>query len=382
MNILFNNDAMYSFQLGGELIAASELTFGQPLLLLDYAVRKVSVEMPIKQTRQIIKALPYAIEEQLANDVESNHVVYLGKKGAVVSASIISHNHMQSLIEQYNPSSVYDFAQLIPAKENTIRVAIFGHVACIMSDLNQGISMPASMLLTLIEREMSVNSEQLSIEIFAQESDQELLVAQLIHLTNSITQFPFADLLPQINSQLSHSKHLNLLTGQYAKKIESKKTNLGKFRFPLTVAVSLFALSISLNWMQSNSLNAQASAILQSSKGFYSTLFPEDNPSRMKRSFNEYIKSSNNKTSSGTQSFSSLLGAVSATIVKNSALSIDAIRFANNKQTLEINLTANTIAELDMLKKQLSEINLTTEIASANQDGAKIKGVIKVSHNG
>lgn len=373
---------IYNWLSDGEVVGCDAPKSGEPLLLISSDVRYISVDMPIKQTRQIIKALPFAIEEQIANDVEMNHIVYLGKQGTAATALLIQHARLQSIVEKYNPVNLYDFAQLLPAKENTIVIAILDELACIMSSNGQGLTTPTAILPTIIERELQANTDLNEIRLYSKEQDQELVMAQLLGLVSNVVQMPISELRDHIAKKVSIQKNLNILTDQYAQKPKSKSNHFAKFKFPFAVASSIFIISILINWLQANSFNSQADAILQSSKVFYSSIFPDDNTSRMKKSFGEYLKETSGNTTTNTQTFSSLLGTISNVISKDNSLLIDSVRYASNKGALEINLTAVSIAQLDKLKKQLNEINLTTEIASANQDGDKIKGVIKVSNNG
>lgn len=382
MNILLNNEKLYCWLEDGELTSCDAASSDLPLLLISNDIRRISVDMPIKQTRQIIKALPFAIEEQIANDVEMNHLVFQGRQGTTATALIIKHTRLQEIIEKYSPASVYDFAQLLPRKENTIVIAIIDNMACIMCEGHQGVTIPTTLLPMIMERELRAHTQQTEIELYTDSHTQELVVAQLMGLVSDVIQKPLSDLKEQVLRKYNDNKLLNLLTDQYAQKVKSKTNHLVKFKFPAAVAASLFFISLSINWMQASSFNAQADAVLQSSKSFYATLFPEDNVSRMKKSFGEYMKDVSGGETNTNQSFSNLLGSISSIASKEGGYSIDSVRYTNSKGALEINLTTGSIAQLDKLKKQLNELSLTTEIASANQEGDKIKGVIKVSKNG
>ena len=49
---------------------------------------------------------------------------------------------------------------------------------------------------------------------------------------------------------------------------------------------------------------------------------------------------------------------------------------------LEASLICKTVNQLDQLKNALAKKGLSVDIASANQSGNSVKGVIKVSSNG
>jgi len=118
------------------------------------------------------------------------------------------------------------------------------------------------------------------------------------------------------------------------------------------------------------------------SKQYYQTLFPDETVRRgLKRMFNDKLETAS-PDSQSSAGFTQILANASSQIRKNKDAQMQSVRFAANKGVLEISLLTNNIAQLDSIKQQLEKHGLTVEIASANNDGKRIKGLLKVSNNG
>ena len=106
-------------------------------LFIGGSINVINTPMPIKQARQIIKALPFALEEQLANDVENNHLHFIGRKDGKAYALTLSHDIMKSTVDRYAPSKLYFMPLLLPVIADTISVLVIEGYACVrINDLN------------------------------------------------------------------------------------------------------------------------------------------------------------------------------------------------------------------------------------------------------
>ena len=125
----------------------------------------------------------------------------------------------------------------------------------------------------------------------------------------------------------------------------------------------------------------KADAVEQASKNYYEQLFPGESAGYgMKRIFRQ--KLDEGELVQSGESFTRLLSGIGNSIVAASSLELLGLRYNQSKATIEVELTAPSIAELDKLKKALEQQSYTVEIAAANNQGGKIKGLLKVKKNG
>ncbi len=350
------------------------------ILLLGPLCNVVNTPMPIKQARQIIKALPFALEEQLANEVENNHLLYIGRSNGNAHALTIQHSAIAQIIEAHQPDKLYFLPMLLPWEEGEISALIINGYACIRFDEHSAFSVPSELLPLTLEKCLNPEEEKSSINICYAQQKNELLDLQLENLGLEVKPQDYAKYLTHIKTQsLNHSS--NLLSGDYKIKIVAENKPQSKFKPLITLAASLVILMMSINFISASQQNTLASKIQSASKDFYVTLFPDERVRGLKRQFAEKLETGSN-TSNGSVQFTQIL-AKSAREIKNSPDSeIQSIRFTSKKGVLEISVLTKNVAQLDAIKQKLEQQNLNVEIASANNDGKKTKGLLKVSYNG
>ncbi|WP_028116518.1 type II secretion system protein GspL [Ferrimonas senticii] len=79
------------------LASLKERAGGRPVeVLVDAsAIRFCSVTLPAKAARQALKALPFMLEEQLADDVEQLHFVTGARQGGQQPVAVVAHHQLQ-----------------------------------------------------------------------------------------------------------------------------------------------------------------------------------------------------------------------------------------------------------------------------------------------
>jgi len=336
--------------------------------------------MPIKQARQIVKALPFALEEQLASDIETNHLHYIGRKNNQAYALTIQHNIIKNTIEQYAPNKLYFLPMLLPIAQDHISILIIEGHACVRIDEHTAFSAPVDFLPLALEKHLSQNENQKNITIAYANEKPDLLELQLENLGLLIEQQEFSNVLQHIQSQILISSQ-NLLTGQYQLKVSDDEKTLSKFNSLITLAACLFALVIGINSITASQQNNLAGLVKTASKDFYLKLFPGERVRGIRRQFSEKLDT-DTSAGQGSAGFTQILAKAAGEIRKSKNAEIHAVRFTAKKGNLEISVITENIAQLDGIKKKLEQQNLKVEIASANNDGKRIKGLLKVSQNG
>lgn len=99
------------------------------LLLPATEVLLLELNLPISSHRQLNKALPYALEDYLANDVETYHWVWSKQPGDKVAIAAIAHQKLASRLRCFNEAGiklqgVYAETLFVPIHENTVSVVL------------------------------------------------------------------------------------------------------------------------------------------------------------------------------------------------------------------------------------------------------------------
>lgn len=362
-------------------IHAAELNEGEALdaLILNGPICQVlSAQMPVKQSRQIIKALPFALEEQLANEIDHNHIQFLGREGTQAHALVCDIHIMETLIQQFNPDKLLYLPLLLPQIEQGICVCILDGMASIRYSTYGAMNITAE-LLTLALEKLKIK-EDMIVEFYDLDDQHNLLPLEIENLGYEVQQPERKELINHIE-KASIGYQWNLLTGAYAKKKAPVKTKQSKLKSPLSIAAALIISVFFIQLIQMKQYQQMTELVKDASKSFYVTLFPGENVRSIRRQFRDKLEESGSGpvTSAG---FISILAAATKDISTNSNIEWDAVRFTRQKNELEVNVIVDNIAQLDSIKQKMTSNGLLVDIASATNTGKRIKGVLKVSKNG
>ena len=99
------------------------------LLLPASDVLLLEIDLPVKSNHQLKKALPFALEEWLADDVETYHIVYYRQPNDKIEVAIINAEKLKIIIAACNAAGIqltgiYSEVLGLPYQENTLSVLI------------------------------------------------------------------------------------------------------------------------------------------------------------------------------------------------------------------------------------------------------------------
>lgn len=231
--------------------------------------------------------------------------------------------------------------------------------------------------------ELKDHTEKNSLTLYQLDEDaesNELVIAQLQGLDLAITS---GDLLEVTQLILSEKPNLNLLTGEYKRRANKKQTSLTKLKLPAYLIAASLLVGLTITTLETSMINKQTEGVQAASIEFYKKLFPGERvrPKLMKRQFNDTLKQTGSSNGSSL-GFSDLLAKTALETKKLKDITFESIKYNSKNKSIELSLTCKSVAQLDKLKDQLTSKGLLVDIASANQSGSQVKGVLKVSHNG
>lgn len=376
-HLLIDSHNSQTIQLNGNEISNSETAdFMQRAYLIDGYCNIVNADMPIKQVRQIKKALPFALEEQLASEIEDNHLHFLGKNGSTTYAAVISHVLMERIkLDHTELTELYFLPLCLPMFNDGTTILLLKGQALIRFGEFEACSVPLPLLIPALEKH-----EVKAISLIQDDADYGLVRSQMESHSYDIKDIP----LTTLSDHLKNKQENNLLSGQYQVVVKQVAGKSNKLKLPLALAASIFCVSLGLNWLQSAQYGQMAQQVQQASKSFYKSLFPDERIRGIRRQFRDKLEEAGGgNASAGAVSFTNLLAATGQAIRKEKDLALESIRYNQKKSQAEFEILATSIEQLDKLKQNLEQSSFKVEIASANNvANSKVKGVIKVSQNG
>jgi len=372
--------------------AASQLTDNVDVIVIlpgELAILNC-VQSPARNQRQALQALPFVVEEQLADDIEKVHLS-IGSRRAdghwpvlVVDLAIMAS--LMDCSEQANLrlKAVYIDAQILPVNEGHLSILMHGDR--VLFHAMQAVAVfdraSAASMIHFLLGEAVVNHVQIRFQ--ADDEEQALLAQQLATEFSALGETQVA--MEEIEKPLLASiifpapvSAINLLQGRFTVRQPS-----GKFPWwKIAAAVFLFAwlgqlsIQIGSGWY----FNYQADILEKSAEDQYRKLFPDAKHVSSPRKRLESRLAEGANAGGGENTFAKLFsGSVQAlnSLPDHAGLTIEELRYESEQGQLEFELKAKSIDQLDQFKQALGKLGLSGKISSANDSDGGINGRMQI----
>ncbi len=355
------------------------------LLIPSEDVLLTSAVVPSRQYRQIVQAVPYVVEEQLAMDIEDCFFAIGGRTAAgSVEVVVVADEKLAGWINRarllgVKPRAVYAELTLLPA-ENRVHVLIDGDRAHFRWGVGQGLLVdPKDLPLAL---SLISGSERDHVTIHGQASQLASIELQMSEINAAEAEQPVVDTLdvpPMVwlarNLRWADkTQSINLLQGKY--KVEN--SSAGQNSVWRSVAMlSLIALVIHLSSLlgQGFYLKSQAEEFGRAAESLYAETFPSD------RNVRDYRKRWNahlGRGDSGSDNDFLRLFALSAEGLASAGLTLNNVNFNESRGDLVLQVTAPRSEDLVQYIQKLATTGLAAEIGTISQEDGAVRGSIKV----
>jgi general secretion pathway protein L len=343
----------------------------KPILLLPATdVLLFTVDLPVSQ-RQIARALPYAIEDGLADDVETYHLAWQKLPDGQVAVAAIGHDVMAGLLQMcqdagLNLSAVYAEALFLPYQSDEVSVLLDGDYAAVRYGECQGGGCEQDFLPLFLEK-IQMGQDSSAVRIFSQHpvtrinpAETELIDDPLLWLAANLPPKPL----------------LNLLTGHY------QPRHARSFRWHHGLPTAAFLL-LTVLWQYGTVLNRywDTEKQLQNLEADNKALFQQTFPN-LKRIVNIKTQAEQElialrKHNAGGSGFLRLLYPSGEWLAQHPEVQLQAVEFSN--AVLGLKLTASDSAPIEAFKQSLHDAHgLVVQIVSADPDNNGITARIDI----
>lgn len=392
-----------------EIIASGELQDAQQLseLTSKAAQRQVQIfvpacdvllkrlKVPAKSNKAMRLAVPYMLEDSLAEEVEQLFFAYAelanDSDGNNCFTAIVAHNQMQQWLSwladaEIETKSILPDVLAMPINDNGWSAIALGNSVQQQVIVRQGLWQGFA---------LDTSAWQLQCQVFAhqQEADEaEALEQQTCieiqaysPLANSeqLSVSAMPEELPlalMAQSQSSKLNRFNLLQGQY--KIKESRSHTGQ-QWLWVAGVAMFALLLSLGHksVQLWNLNAEQESVKQAIVASYKKVFPKTKRVRVST-----IKSQLNRELallggvSDGQGFLAMLAKVQPAFAKVPALKPETVKFDGKRQELRIQAIAKDYQAFEQFSVALVAANLTVKQGSQSNQGEQVTGSFSISN--
>jgi len=387
---------------GDPIMAAGAAGDNKVVALVPGAsVLRTSADIPVRGTSKVLQALPFAMEENLATDVDELHFA-AGKRDANgrLPIAVVERLEMEAWLELLavagiEPVSMYSDSDAVGAVPNTTTLFVEidsltlrdadGSVA--VTDLD---SAAATLELWFRSRDADEDEEAPKLpvnmlvyvteEAHANPATGELISSLQPRVASLDLRVLGDGALPRLASQIVSQPGINLLQGRYA-----PRSNLTVYWPAWRVAAILlagFAVTIiGAKILEISSLRQQAANLDTAIEQGIRYTFPEVREVRDARALlQSKLRALGRGTSGGSSTeFLDTLQVV-ATAVTGAEVAGAKLETVNYRSgVMELRVLAPNVEALDSIQKQIAKAGtLEAEIQSANPEGTQVRGRIQI----
>jgi general secretion pathway protein L len=387
----------------GTLAEAQQAAAGRKVKALVPAVSvlRTDVDIPIRSAAKLAKALPFAMEEQLAEDVDNLHFA-ISKSGpdGRVPVAIARRSLMDAWRERFAAAEIkvtglYSEGDALGDIPGTTILFIEPDYATLrqvdgavaISDLD-GLDALADLWLAAQRGAEDETTEPVNLLVYMTADvlvAAEPFLAQIEPAVDTLEVKLLSDgALPRMASQIAVNPGINLLQGDYA-----PGSNLAAYwpawKVSAIVLLCLIGTIIGVKVVEISRMDQEIEALDGAIEQAFRYTFPGTGEIRDARALlKSKLRELGSDVSSGNQSeFLDILAAVAAAVSQSAGdgSKLEAINYRSG--VMELRVLAPNVETLDTIQKAIvKDGGLSAEIQSANPQGDKVLGRLQVKSLG
>lgn len=358
------------------------------ILLDSTAIHIDVVKLPIRNPQKLLRAAPFALEEKIADDIDDLHFITgrIASDGATPVLAI-RHDILGRILEQLEQSGIVPMA-IIPdtlcltASPTQWAILLDDERAKVQFDQFDAGEFDRDMLALLLKAELKKATRQPpeKLILFTPDGDDSetdsilaVIPEQLELVKVSYNTHPLVIYCGQYRQALS----LNLLQNTYKPKPKVNQ-NWQRWRLPAALAAVWLGLHLAVTGVQYYEYQGSNEKLQVEIESLYKKTFPQSQrivnaQVQMEQKLDE-LKAQGNAGSDA--SLISLLAAASNALSSEQSVAIQSINYRRN--TLDIEVTAANLQNIEQLNKKLNNADLSAEILTSSSAQNQVKGSIRI----
>lgn len=340
------------------------------------------ISLPGVSGRNLSRALPFALEEFLLDDLSHYVICAAGQSNKRVRAYVVASELIERLLEQcklhhLRVTALYAESQLLPKQPILLRQGD----GWLLSINEQFEGFVPDVAMTPVCESLFVERDPIPLTIAATNMDQANLVK-----TTLLSSFPeaFSHIDIEIHSgdewrqNALPSKLTTLLQGSLQVIKANKDGPWTVFKPVLALAAAVIAVMSSQLWVAQQQLKQQEVHVRAQSAALYQQLFPGERIRFLERQFRDKLREGGDVVQAG---FVPLVHQTAKTLAESNlsdSITLDTLRFNDRQQDIIVEVRASNLQALQAFRQALEQAGLVAEIASASNDDQGVKGRMRI----
>ena len=389
----------------GQLAEVAVQVRDRRLIILCPATQilRVNTTVPVKGRAKVIQALPFALEDQLACDIEQQHFA-MGKISddgsypVAVVENLLMHSWLEQLdADGLHPTAIYTESDGVAALPSTMTVVLHNDSVIVrdphsVTTVADSCSMQAVLELLIEQHLGDLDSDAISmplnLQIYCRAEDHERYQEVWDRLRMSAEDVDVKILttgaLPRLAGEIVSTGGVNLLQASYAPKAEIN-IDWQRWRLAATLLVAAVLTGLLAQGAQYWHLSQQERQLNESAAQLLTETFPSagevDDPWAELRTRLGAASVANG--AAGGPGFSEALDAFASAYAQNASVKMESLSYRSGIVSLQ--LKAPDVETLDKLRQNFvaaARGQFSAEILSANPMGDVIEGRMQIKVSG
>ncbi len=376
----------------GPLSAAAAAAHGRRVIVLAPArdVLRSAVQLPVRGQARVLQALPYALEEQLAEDVETLHFAADRRQPdgcvpvAVVRAELLRHWLAELQAAAIEPQALYAESDGLDAIPGTAVLLVEAQQLLLRDDHGQIAVADTQNLSALLQLWLAGRDGEGAPHLLVYLSDglTETASATFESLRARLAGFELKRLpdgpLARLGANVVVNGGVNLLQGPYA-----RRSDLARFwpawRLAAGLLLAVAVLAILGNFLELRRQEARAARLQAAIEQAFRHTFPDARQVRGTRAELQSRLRALGAAGAGDDRLflEALDGLARAILAAGAPVRVDGLDYRSG--IMELRLRVPDVETLDKIEKAIdATAGLAAEIQSANADGEEILGRLRL----
>jgi len=344
-----------------------------PLVLIPGTdVVLTEADIPTKQWQRIVQAVPYALEEQFADDIENLHFALEKPRSGNIAVVVIARSQMEGYLQQLDaagltPAILTPDILAVPKSADGWSILCLDEIVLVRTGLYSGFAIELDCLnvaLQIALTELETNPPQ-QITVFSGTQSNSALI-ELEALGLPITEhIDEKGIFAWLAQGLVEHKPLNLLQGDYRPQ-DKMISLLRPWRLTTLLLVLWGGLIMAKQGVEYQQMTQQRQTLNAQIEKVYRETFPEArkvvNPRVQMEQKLKALRAQKFHKKKG-DNFLSILNKISSPLTRTPGFKLKRIEY--RQAHFDLVLEVANLQALDYLKKRLSRLSLTVEIQSA-----------------
>ncbi|MCE9680136.1 type II secretion system protein GspL [Shewanella sp. AS1] len=316
------------------------------ILVPASAITLTSVQLPEKGQRQAIKALPFMLEESLAENVDELHFVTGPRDGEALSVAVVAHSQMQNWLSWLKDAGIrarqiVPDCLALPLQECKWAVMQFGSDYLLRTGSGSGVSLDAGWFNAALPK--LVEKEQEEVVTLANYSELEI---QGVEVQPQPLDLPMLVLAKGI----LHAP-LNLLTGAYTPKREYGK-HLLLWRNSAIVLFVALVLALVNKGLNIHQMNSEREQLQQQSSQIFKQVVGSSRVVNIRSQMDSALRSLQGSGSGAA--FFTMLDELKQAFIAVPDLKPTTLRFDSGRNEIRMQITAKSYAQIEQFTQLIS----------------------------